>query len=63
MTPPLEPATCPLVSRTTGRRLLSISSACDARQPRVLVRLRVRREQPPPLGLDPGEELVQRLLA
>lgn len=37
---------------------------CDQpEQPRVLVRLWVHREQPGPLDVDPGEDLVQRLLA
>jgi hypothetical protein len=43
--------------------MLLLSERCQPEQPRVLVRLRMHREQLGSLDVDSGEDLVQRLRA
>jgi hypothetical protein len=43
--------------------MLLLPERCQPEQPRVLVRLRVHREQLRSLDVDPGEDLVQCLRA
>jgi hypothetical protein len=41
--------------------MLLLPERCQPEQPRILVRLRVHREQLGSLDVDPSEDLVQRL--
>ena len=50
-------------SRPDHSHMLLLPERCQPEQPRVLVGLRVHREQLGSLNVDPGEDLVQRLRA